>query len=180
MFFQGSRCSDLATRQETGMRQMRLVLDILRVHPYFAPPPHRCFSTPPESEFRAFFWQLEAISIEYGQAHLAGERAKAVSGPFLVHFWDHFGTILRYFHHQIWTIWIHMGLALEEKSGGALVQNESPLRFWSSSRRAAEIHCQRNSSRRSALTQRQSKTARDFSQTWITWGSKHRNWLRFF
>lgn len=40
--------------QETGMRQMRLVLDILRVHPYFA------------------------ISIEYGQAHLAGERAKAV------------------------------------------------------------------------------------------------------
>jgi len=58
------------------------------------------FSTPPDRVTRAFFWRLEAISIEYGQAHLAGERAKAVSGrigPFL----DHFGTILRYFNHKM-------------------------------------------------------------------------------
>ncbi|CAJ1461980.1 unnamed protein product [Effrenium voratum] len=40
--------------QESGMKQMRLVLDILRVHQYFA------------------------ITIEHGLAHLAGERAKAV------------------------------------------------------------------------------------------------------
>ncbi|CAJ1342128.1 unnamed protein product, partial [Effrenium voratum] len=39
---------------ESGMKQMRLVLDILRVHQYFA------------------------ITIEHGLAHLAGERAKAV------------------------------------------------------------------------------------------------------
>ncbi|CAK9048209.1 unnamed protein product [Durusdinium trenchii] len=40
--------------QEAGMRQMRLVMDILKLHPYFV------------------------ISIEYGQAHIASERAKTV------------------------------------------------------------------------------------------------------
>lgn len=86
-------------RQETGMRQMRLVLDILRVHPYFAPQPHRFFNTKKgPSNKRAFVWRLEAISIEYGQAHLAGERAKAVSGR-IGPFFHHFGTILRYFNH---------------------------------------------------------------------------------
>ena len=46
--------SNTTLLQEAGMRQMRLVLDALRLHPSIA------------------------LCIDYGQAHIAGERAKAV------------------------------------------------------------------------------------------------------
>ena len=154
--------SDPFAAQETGMRQMRLVLDILRVHPYFAPQPQRFRRRPGDRARGDPGSRRPSLSNTDKHTLQAKEPKLCLRGQFLNHFW----TILAYSDHKMNHKMKHRG-SREDLAFGGL-----ELRFWSSWRRAAEIRCRRNSSRRSAWTQRQSKTAWGLERKWR---SKHRN-----